>query len=119
MATRAEVLQQIGEDLGLVPIGQSLESQDENRIGVAYDQAYERVKEKGLASWAAAGDVPNQIVPYFCLLIEEKLLISYSVPESRYLRIQTAAGEDGMNALQKIAALAIEEYESTENNQDF
>lgn len=119
MATKAEVRQQVGEDLGLVPIGQNLESQDQARIDAAYDQAYARLKTRGLAAWAATGDVPADIVPYFCLLMEEKLLTSYSVPESRNIRIKTDAGSDGSIALMKIAELVIQEYDSTDSDTDF
>jgi len=119
MATKAEILQRVGEDLGIVPVGQSLESQDDARIDVAYSEAYARVKESGLASWAFSGEVPDTIVPYFCLLIEEKLLISYSVPESRALRIKTSAGDDGDLAMLKLSELVIQEYTSTDDVQDF
>lgn len=119
MATKAEMRQRIGEDLGIVPIGQSLEAQDQARIDSAYDEAYARLKEAGIAGWALSGDVPERIVPYFCLLVEEKLLTSFSVPESRNLRIKTSAGEDGVVALQKIAGLTVQEYVSTDELQDF
>lgn len=119
MATKAEVRQRIGEDLGSVSMGQDLEAQDQARIDDAIEEAYERLKEKGLASWAFSGEVPTRIVPYFCLLIEEKLLISFSVPESRSVRIKQTAGEDGMLALAKIAEMAIQEYDSTDGVQDF
>jgi hypothetical protein len=119
MATKAEVRQRVGEDLGLVPIGQDLESQDQARIDATYDEMYARLKEKGLAAWASDGEVPDRIVPYFCLLMEEKLLTSYSVPENRNIRIRTDAGEDGEKALLKLSQLTIQEYESIDDNTDF
>lgn len=119
MATKEEVRQRVGEDLGLVPIGQALESQDDARIEATYNEMYARVKEKGLASWTAAGDVPDRVMPYFCLLIEEKLLTSYSVPESRNIRIKNDAGEDGEKAMLALAEMTIQEYESTDEPQDF
>jgi len=119
MSTQAEVRQRVGEDLGIVPIGQNLEDHDRNRIDIAYTEAYERLKEKGLASWAFSGDVPNKLVPYFCLMIESTLLVSYSVPESRYLRIATEAGPQGSIAMAKLAELTIQEYESTTDATDY
>lgn len=119
MATKAEVQQRVGEDLGVVPVGQSLEAQDEARIAAAYQEAYEQLKEKGLASWAYTGSVPVKLVPYFCLLIEEKLLVSYSVPESRFLRIKTSAGENGGIALGKLAEYTVQEYEPIDEPQDY
>lgn len=119
MATKAEVRQKVGEDLGLVSIGQTLESQDQAKIDTTFDEAYARLKEKGLASWAASGNVPTAIVPYFCLLIEEKLLTPYSVPESRYLRIKGAAGENGVIAIHNIAHLSVQEYMPETDEADY
>lgn len=119
MATKAEVRQRVGEDLGLVPIGQILESHDQIRIDATFDEIFQRLKEKGLAAWASTAEVPTKLVPYFCLLMEERLLTSYSVPESRYLRIKNDAGENGNTALAKIAELVIQEHESTDGITDF
>lgn len=119
MATKAEIRQRVGEDLGLVEIGQSLESQDQIRIDNTFDEVYEILKDKAIASWASTDEVPTKCVPYFCLLIEEKLLTSYSVPESRFLRIKKDAGDDGMVALLKLAALATQIYESVDNESDY
>lgn len=114
MATKAKVRQRVGEDLGLVPIGQSLESQDQNRIDTTFDEVYNRLKEKGLATWALSAEVPSQVVPYYVLMMLEKLVTSYSVPESRFLRIKNDAGEDGNKAMNNISELTTPEYESTD-----
>jgi len=119
MATKAEIRQRVGEDLGLVPIGQSLESQDQARIDASFDEAYARVKENGLVSWASTAEVPDRIVPYFCLIMEEKLATSYSLPESRNLRIKTDAGPNGEIALANIAKLTIQQYESIDSATDY
>lgn len=119
MSTKAEVRQQVGEDLGLVPIGQDLENQDQTRIDAAYTQTFERLKEKGLAAWPSAGPVPDRLVPYLCLLMEQRLLVSYSVPESRYIRINAEAGPDGDQAMKKIAELTVQEYTSLDGPADY
>lgn len=119
MSTMAEVRQRVGEDLGLVPIGQTLEAQDQLRIDASYTEMYERVKEKGLATWPAAGPVPNKLVPSFCLLMAYHLLTSYSVPESRFIRIANDAGPNGSLALNALAGLAVPEYESHNDVADF
>ncbi len=119
MASKAEIRQRVGEDLGLVPIGQALESQDQSRIDATYDELYARLEEEGLAAWASDGDVPARLVPYVCLLMSEKLLTSYSVPESRNVRIKTDAGADGMVAFAKLSRLIIQNYASLEDNADY
>lgn len=119
MATKAEVRQRVGEDLALVAIGQDLENQDQARIDATYDEVYEYLVEKGLAGWASNGNIPTRVVPYLCLLMEQKLLTSYSVPDNRYMRISNDAGPDGMLALQKLAAMVTQEYESMDDPRDF
>ena len=119
MVTKAEVIQRVAEDLAIVPVKQAPEAQDKERIEQAYDQQYARLKEKGLATWASTADVPDAVVPYFELMICEKLLTRYSVPEARNIRIKTDAGPDGNAALANIAELVTEEYEDVNGPEDF
>ena len=119
MATKAEIRQQVGEDLGLVPIGQTLESQDQTRIDNTFTSMYNLLKNKGLAAWAVASEVPEELVPDFCLLMEERLLISYSVPENRFLRIKSSAGDGGVLAIARIADLVTPPYVSTDDPVDY
>lgn len=119
MATKAEARQRVGEDLGLVPVGQDLEAQDQTRIDTTYAEVYDLLKEKGLAAWPSAGPIPAKFVPSLCLLMESRLLISYSVPESRYLRITTEAGVEGKLALQNLAAMVVQDYESHTDPADY
>lgn len=117
--TIEEMVQRVGEDLSLVPIGQALESQDSLRIQASYNEVYDRIKNKGYAIWPLAGDIPNAIVPYLALIIEEKLLVSYSVSEARYNRIKMAAGENGEIALTQLGEAVLNEYDSIEDNEDY
>lgn len=119
MATKAQVRQRVGEDLAIVPIGQALENQDQTRIDAAYDEIYARLKKKGLAIWASTAEVPTELVPSFCLMIEEKLLTSYSVPESRYVRIKGDAGQNGDLAEAMLAELVVDEYEPLSDDVGF
>jgi hypothetical protein len=119
MATKAEVRQRVGEDLGLVPVGQILEAQDQARIDACYTEMYERLKDKGIATWPAAGPVPNKLVPSFCLLMASHLLTSFSVPESRYVRITNDAGPGGSLALNTLASASVPEYISHTDTTDY
>lgn len=107
MATPAEIRQRVGEDLALVPIGQALEAHDNTRITAAYREVYGRLNEKGLAIWPLTGNVPDTLAPFFSLMICEKLLTSYSVPEARYMRIRNDAGPNGDMAEINLAKLAM------------
>ena len=119
MTTKAEMLQRVGEELGLVPVGQSIEAQDVIRIGAAYDEVYERLKDKGLATWAFSADVPTALTPYMALIMEEKLLTAYSLSDARYQRIKLDAGENGDKAMKDFARVALKFHESTTENCDF
>lgn len=119
MAAKEEIVQRVGEDLALVPIGQDLENQDKARIEATYEEIYERLKTKGLATWASTADVPTELVPSFCLMMEEKLLTSYSVPDTRFQRIKNDAGPNGDIAELNFAELITPEYESIDDVTDF
>lgn len=119
MATKAEIRQRVAEDLGLVPIGQTVESQDQARIDATFDEVYATLKDKGLAIFTSTGPVPARLVPSLCLLMSVKLLTSYSVPESRYVRITTEAGPDGSLATQVFAGLAKDTYVADSSVEDF
>lgn len=119
MATKEEVRQMVGEDLAIVPIGQTLEYQDQAKIDAMYDQVYLKLKKKGLATWPSTAEVPDELVPYFALMIKEKLLTAYSVPDTRYNRIMLEAGPDGATAQLRLSELATPEFESTETETNF
>lgn len=119
MASVAEIRQRVGEELSLVVIGGTLRSQDDTRIASAYNEVYERLKKHGLATWASTGTIPTELVPYLCLMIEERLLTTYSVPEARYNRIKIDAGQDGDTAMLKISELVAPDYLTTESAEDY
>lgn len=119
MAAKADIIQNVGENLALVPVGQDLEDQDKTRISEAYEQAYDRLKEEGLASWASTAEVPTRVVPFFTDMISERLLTKYSVPDARYTRIKTDAGQNGENAMRKIAEVVLPDYDSINDSTDY
>jgi len=119
MGTVAELVQRVGEDLSLVPIGQAVEAQDLTRITATYNEVYARLKHKGLAVWALSGDIPTQLFPYVALMVEEKLVTSYSVPDLRAQRIKNDAGPDGNFAELKISQLGVTDYESVTEEADY
>lgn len=119
VTTRAQIIQNVAEDLGLIPIGQAAEAQDVIRIGAAFDRCYAILESKGLATWASANDVPDKISQAFESMIAERLLVSYSVPESRFARIKATAGDSGMLAVATLAKAAIARYVTTTEPTDY
>lgn len=119
MPTKEQLIQRVGEDLALVPIGQDLEQHDILRIEATYNEVYQRVKDNGYATWLVGGTIPDAVMPYVALMMEEKLLTSYSVPDNRYQRIKTDAGPDGEEALKCLADMVTNDYESTSDAMDY
>lgn len=117
--TIEEMVQRVGEELSLVPVGQSLENHDSSRITATYNETYQRIKKAGYATWSSTGDIPDAAVPYVALMMEEKLLTAYSVPESRYARIKQDAGLNGETALVNLADAILNDYESVDDETDF
>lgn len=119
MATVSELIQSVGEELALVPIGQALDAQDELKIEQTYTSVYARLKEHGIAGWTSTGDVPDAAVPYVVTLICDRLLNTYGVPPARYQRIKTEAGIDGREALKNLASVVALETEDFTEPTDF
>lgn len=119
MATEADLRQRVGEDLGLVGIGQDLEAQDVTRIDATYAEVYAFLKKKGLAVWVASSTIPDELIPSLALYMCFKLLGSYSVPEARYNRIVLDAGPKGENALVMIGEMSVPEYDDTTSDGGF
>lgn len=119
MTTKEELIQRVGEDLALVPIGQDLEQHDVLRIEACYNEVYQRVKTSGFAVWPLAGAIPELATPFVSLLMQEKLLTSYSVPESRYQRIKQDAGPNGDDAMRNLSEVILPEYESIDDATDY
>jgi len=119
MATKEQLIQRVGEDLSLVPIGQDLEQHDIVRIEATYQEVYQRLRKEGYDTWAFADDIPNEAVPYVALMMEEKLLTSYSVPDNRYQRIKQDAGPNGDLALLDLGEVVTQEQDSVDNATDY
>jgi len=119
MATKAEMRQRVAEELSLTPVGEAIASQDATRIDATYSEVYERLKEEGLAYWASSAGVPTKVVPYYALMMEEKLARAYGTSDARYQRILSLAGQDGDAAMMKIARLLRPDYQSTDDVQDY
>ena len=90
--TKSEIRDRVASDyLGILQLGQSLQSQDDTRITQAYNEIYEYLKTKGIASWSSTGSVPNDLAPYMTALIAKNCYMTYGVSRDRAARILTDA----------------------------
>lgn len=102
------------EELGVVPIGQSADTEYDDRIEQAYQEVYFDLKKRSLATWSFTGSVPNDLAPHVIALTAWNGITSFSVSDARYARIQLAASQ----AKREIRALT-NHYESLEEPTDF
>lgn len=91
MPSASEIRDRAAQELGILRLGQSLQSQDAARIDQGYAEVYEELKSDGLATWAFSGSVPNQMSQYVVFLISENCLGAYGVSDKRYVRIMNGA----------------------------
>ena len=115
MATISEVRDRAANDLGLLRLGQSLQSQDSTRITSGYNEVYEQLKIDGLATWTSTGDIPLGLVPHVAALVAYNCLNTYSVSPERYKRIETAA----LIAVPSIRRQVTRPYTSQDNATDY
>lgn len=115
MSTKAEVKTRALELLGIVRVGQGAQSQDDTRIGTAYNEVYADLKTEGIATWATDGTIPDDVTPHLVALMAQNGLGSYPVSNDRYTRVLTLAAI----AKREIRAMVTPDYESLEEPDDF
>lgn len=111
MATIAEVRDRAANDLGMLRLGQSLQSQDSTRITSGYNEVYQQLKVDGLATWTSTGDIPTELVPFVAALVADNCLNTYSASNDRYVRIKAAAA-----AAPKAIAKLVTNYQTSQDN---
>lgn len=91
--TAAQIRDRAAQELGLLQLNQSLRAEHATRITQGYAEVYAQLKKDGLATWAYAGDIPDEVCTYVAALIADNCLNTYGVSESRFQRIKLAAAE--------------------------
>ena len=86
-STKAEIAQQVAERLRVVPIGQTLQSQDRAKLDLHYDQIYNELKVKGLATWSATGSVPTELQGHMSNMVAFDATDVYQVSNDLYARL--------------------------------
>ena len=115
MATIAEVRDRAANDLGILRLGQSLQSQDSTRITTAYNEVYAQLKEDGIVTWTSTGAIPTHLVPHVASLVADNCLNTYSVSNDRYKRIKAAV----LLAMPEIRKFTTQFHASQDNPTDY
>lgn len=115
MATKAQLRDRAANELGLLPVGQTLATQHQTRIESAYDEVYAQLKTLGLNTWASDASCADELVPHLTALIADNCLNTYPVSPDRYSRIKVSASV----AMREIRALVQPEHESIDDPTDY
>lgn len=115
MATVAKVHDGTMELLGVLELGKTISTTDTARMTRAYDQVFADLKKEGLANWASAGPVEDDIVPHLEALMAINAIDSYYVPTERYNRIVSKS----RIAKREMRRLTIPDYESLDEPVDY
>jgi len=117
--TKTEAKQRAAELLKIVPIGQSMESQDDTRMGEAYDEIYAKLQINGTAIWASSGSMPDEVVDDFVHLMADNKINLYPVSDNLYAKIKSRVGKDGIDSLNNIRRQLGDVYEDLSPPTDF
>lgn len=115
MATKAQVKDRALTLLGRKRLGQSAPEAHSTRIGTAFDEVYQDLKDEGLAIWASTAAVPTKLVPHMTALVAINAIDDFGVSDSRYQRITARASV----AKREIRRLTTPPYESLEEPVDY
>lgn len=89
--SKTEVINRVATDyLGILMLGQSLQSQDHTRIKQAYNEVYDYLKTKNLVTWVSSGDVPTNLVPHVVAMVADNCKDTYGISNDRFLRLKDA-----------------------------
>ena len=119
MASQAEAQQLAGELLRLIPIGQALQSQHNVKMGEAYDEVYAELENIGLALWAKADEMPDEITPHFTALMAWNKRNIYGLSEALYQRLLLQVGDEGKKAISRIRMLLSQAYSNADEATDY
>lgn len=113
--TKEQIKARVASALEIVPLGQSLESQDSTRLDQAYTEIYEELESKELAIWAINDPVPSSIANYVINLIAVNCLLDYPQSTEKNNLIYTT----GASALSNIRKVVYPTYISTDLPKDY
>lgn len=103
------------ELLGISQEGVAMTSAHSARMGRAYNKVFAELKNSGIATWIAAGPVPDELSVHVEAMMAFESLDAFYVSPERYDRIVKKA----LVARPELRRLSIPDYESLEEPRDF
>jgi hypothetical protein len=103
------------ELLGVSQEGVAMTSTHSTRMGRSYDKVFSELKETGLATWIAAGPIPDELADHVEALMAYEASSAYFVSDNRYNRIVQKVKV----ARRELRRLTIPDHESLDEPVDY
>lgn len=103
------------ELLGISQEGVAMTANHSARMGRSYNKVYDELKDMGLATWVAAGPIPDKLADHVEALMALEASSAFYVPDGRYQRIVNKA----LIARPELRRLTTPDYESMDAPTDF
>lgn len=91
MATKAELAQKVGEKLGVVESGETIDSNDSTIIQEKYDSLYYVMKADDLVSWGSGDDIPTAAVTSVVSIVANDCFSEFIIPQDKQMAISRDA----------------------------
>ena len=99
--------------LGKLPLGQTPSAPLSTDMEQVYDQVYQDLKNRGLVTWSATDDIPEEFVDQIAAIMAGRR--SEGIPQERYIRIVSASNA----AIKSISRLISGKYVNPRKYTDF
>lgn len=115
MATRAEVRKRALIKLGRASLSQTPESYLDADMVNAYNEVYRTLQEMDLVYWGQTSDVPDEVANHVATLMAWFRVNDYGVSAERHTRLAV----DASSAESRIRMMAVSQYRSVDEPEDF
>lgn len=103
--TKTQIADEALERLGVKPIGQTSNTDENADLQAAYDELYAELEADGLVYWGAAESVPERYVSTIANLMAYTRLHKYPPPATILTMITAETGNDGEKGKNKLRRL--------------
>lgn len=93
MAYPSMIRDQAARKLGVLGIGQTLQSEISSDLDRAYLEIYHDLDAKNQAPWEVDGVVPDEYVPHLAALVADRRSVDYKPPVERLTLIKAEAAQ--------------------------
>ena len=93
MAQPNAIRNQAARKLGLLGVGQTLQSEISTDLDQAYIEVFNALDAMNQAPWDVDDDVPDEYVPFLAALVADKRLVDYKTPPERLALIKAEASD--------------------------